>query len=109
MATLLKTKVAKNIGTTPIDVLQSTETNRVTLIGCNLANIIDDPITVDLFVIDDTSTAAYYIKGIIIPANTSLKVITNGEKLILGPSCGFRVVSNTEASVDVIISYADIT
>ena len=109
MATLLKTKVAKNIGTTPIDVLQSTETNRVTLIGCNLANIIDDPITVDIFVIDDTRTAAYYVKGIVIPANTSLKVITNGEKLILGPQCGFRVTSNTDASLDVVISYADIT
>ncbi len=109
MATTLKTKVAKNIGTSPIDVLQTGPTNRATLIGCNLANTIDDPITIDIFVVDDTSTAAYYIRGIVLPANNSLKVITNGEKLILGPSCGFRVVSNTEASLDVIISYADIT
>jgi hypothetical protein len=109
MATALKTKVANNIGTSPIDILQTGPANRFTLIGCNLANTIDDPITIDIFVIDDTSTAAYYIKGIVLPANSSLKVITNGEKLILGPSCGFRIVSNTDASLDVVISYADIT
>ena len=109
MAITLKTKVTKNVGTIPVDVLQTIETNRMTLVGCNLANIIDDPITVDIFVVDDTSTAAYYIKGIIIPANTSLKVITNGEKLILGPRCSLRIGSNTDASLDVIISYAETT
>lgn len=109
MATTLKTRVTNNIGTSPIDVLQTGPTNRATLIGCNLANIINDPITVDIFVVDDASTVGYFIRGIIIPANTSLKVITNGEKLILGPSCSFRVVSNTDASLDIIISYADIT
>lgn len=109
MAITLKTQVTNNIGTVPIDVLQTDLTNRATLTGCNLANTIDDPITVDIFVVDDASTVGYFVKGIVIPANTSLKVITNGEKLILGPSCSFRVVSNTDASLDVIISYADIS
>ena len=108
MATFLKTKVEKNIGTVPIDVLQTTASNRITLIGCNIANIIDDPVTVDMYVTDDTSVSAYFIKGITIPANSSLKVVTNGEKLVLGPSCGLRIVSNTDSSIDAIISYADI-
>jgi len=109
MAITLKTQVTNNIGTSPIDVLQTGLTNRATLMGCNLANTVNDPITVDIFVVDDASTVGYFVKGIIIPANTSLKVITNGEKLVLGPSCSFRVVSNTESSLDIIISYADIT
>lgn len=108
MATLFKTKVVKNIGTTPVDALQTVENNRFTIIGCNLANIIDDPVTIDLYVIDSTSTVGYYVKGLLVPANTSLKVVTNGEKIILAEQCGLRIVSNSDDSIDATISYAEI-
>ncbi len=108
MATLFRTKVVKNIGTTPVDALQTVSNNRFTIIGCNLANVIDDPVTIDLYVIDSTSVAGYYVKGLLIPANTSLKVITNGEKLILAEQCGLRIVSNYDSSIDATISYAEI-
>lgn len=108
MATYLRTRVVKGIGTTPVDVVQTVQNNRFTVIGCNLANIIDDPITIDIYVVDSTSTVAYYVRGLVIPENTSVKVITNGEKLILAEQCGLRVVSNTADSVDAVISYAEI-
>jgi hypothetical protein len=108
MATLFKTKVVKNIGTTPVDALQTVENNRFTIIGCNLANTIDDPVTIDLYVIDSTSTVGYYVKGLLVPANTSLKVVTNGEKIILAEQCGLRIVSNYDDSIDATISYAEI-
>ena len=108
MATFLKTKVVNNIGTTPVDVIQTVENNRYTIIGCNVANITEDNVTLDIFVVDGTSTAGYYVKGIIIPPNNSLKVVTNGEKLVLGPQCGLRMQADVDASLDIVISYVEI-
>lgn len=108
MATFLRTKVVTNIGTTPVDVIQTVSNNRFTIIGCNLANTTEDNVTIDIQVIDSTSTIGYYVRGIIIPPNNSLKVITHGEKLILGEQCGMRVVADVDDSVDATISYAEI-
>jgi hypothetical protein len=108
MATFFRTRVVKGIGTTPADVIQTVSNNRFTVIGCNIANVIDDPVTVDIYVVDSSSTAAYYIRGIVVPANTSMKMITNGEKLILAEQCGLRIVSDTADSLDVVVSYAEI-
>lgn len=108
MATFFRTKVVKSIGTTPADVIQTVSNNRFTVVGCNIANVIDDPVTVDIFVVDSSSTAAYYVRGIVIPANNSIKMITNGEKLILAEQCGLRIVSDTADSIDVVVSYAEI-
>lgn len=108
MATYLRTKVVTNIGTTPVDALQTVSNNRFTIIGCNLANTTENNVTVDILVVDSTSSIGYYVKGIIVPANYSLKVITNGEKLILGEQCGLRIVSDTASSIDAVISYAEI-
>ena len=90
MATYFKTQIAKNIGTTPLDVIGTVDNNRFTVVGCNLANTIDEDVIVDIFVVDSSSTAAYYIKGLVISPYTSAKVITNGEKLILEPKSGQR-------------------
>lgn len=108
MANFFRTKVAKDIGTTPINVLETTVSNRFTLIGCNLANTTDDNVFVDVFVEDSSAITGYYIKQLMIDPYTSAKVITNGEKLILAESCKLRIVSDTAASVDAIISYAEI-
>ena len=91
MATFFRTKVVKGIGTTAVDAVQTVENNRFTIIGCNLANIIDDPVTVDIFVVDSSSTAGYYIKGI-----------------ILAEQCGLKILSDTDNSIDAVISYAEI-
>jgi len=108
MATFFRTKVVKNIGTTPVDVLQTVENNRFTIIGCNLANVTDDPVTISVYVIDSTSVAGVYIYNLIINPNTSIKLITNGEKLILAEQCGLRIESDTDYSIDAVISYAEI-
>lgn len=108
MATYFKTQIAKNIGTTPLDVIGTVDNNRFTVVGCNLANTIDEDVIVDIFVVDSSSTAAYYIKGLVISPYTSAKVITNGEKLILEPNTFLRVVSDTVDSIDAVVSYVEI-
>lgn len=109
MATFFRTKIVKGVGTSPTDIIATNANSRFTILGCNLANIIEDNTTVDITVIDSTSTEAYYIKGIVVPANSSLKVVTNGEKLILAENCSLRIVCDVPNSIDAIISYAEIT
>lgn len=110
MPTVFKQAVNTDIGTTPVDVLQIPLGVRATVIGCNLANTTDyDAIVVDVYIIDENSTQAFYVKGAVIPPHSSLKLITQGEKLILPESAGIRIVSDTSDSLDSTISYVEIS
>jgi len=110
MPTLFKHAVNTEIGTTPVDVLQVDPGVRVTVIGINLANVTDyDTAVVDVYVIDENSTQAHYVRGLSISPNSTVKIITQGEKLILPETAGIRIVSDTEDSVDSVISYVEIS
>jgi hypothetical protein len=108
MATYFRTKVTNNIGTTSIDVVQTAANNRFTIIGCNLANTTDTTVAVDVLVYGPDSAVAYYVKQLLIPGYNSAKLITNGEKLILAENCGLRIISDTDSSIDAVVSYAEI-
>jgi hypothetical protein len=110
MPTLFRHAINTGIGTMPVDVLQIDPGLRATVIGLNLANVTDyDVVNVDVFVIDENSTQAHYVKGLVIPPNTTAKLITQGEKLILPETAGIRIVSDTEDSIDSTISYVEIS
>jgi hypothetical protein len=110
MPTSFKHSVSTSIGTTPIDVVQVPVGFRATVIGANIANITDyDVVSIDVYVISEDSVPAYYVKGLPIPPNTAVKIITNGEKLILPETAGLRIVSDTADSVDATISYVEIS
>lgn len=110
MPTVFKHAVNTSIGTTPVDVVQIPEGVRATVIGCNLANITEaDTVNVDVYVVDENSTQAAYIKGLAIPPQTAVKLITQGEKLILPSTSGVRIVSDTNDSIDSTVSYVEIS
>jgi len=110
MPTVFRMSTATDIGTTPTDVLQIGEGIRATVIGCNLANTtIYDTVNVNVYVVDENSTAALFVKNVIIPPNTAVKLITGGEKLILPETAGLRVESSIDASVDIVVSYVEIS
>jgi hypothetical protein len=110
MPTVFKHAVNTGIGTTPVDVLQIPLGVRATVIGCNVANVTEyDTIVADIYVVDENSTQAALVKGIPIPPGTAIKVITNGEKLILPETAGIRIVSDTADSIDSIVSYVEIS
>jgi hypothetical protein len=110
MPTQFKMSTATGIGTTPVDVLQIEEGIRATVVGCNLANTtLYETVSVDVFVVNEDSVPALYLRNVIIPPNTSVKVVTDGEKLILPETAGLRVVSNTDNSLDIVISYVEIS
>jgi hypothetical protein len=108
MATTFKNRVVTGIGTARQQVLESTSNTRITIVGFSLANLTDGVILVNVELQDETSTIGYYAKDLILPPNTSLRVLNGGEKLILAPSNVLYVNSNTETSVDVIISTVEI-
>jgi hypothetical protein len=108
MATSFKNTVENAIGTTPVQVVTTTSLTRCTVIGLSLANITGGNVSVNVMVMDDTSTTGYYVKGVIIPPNSSLRVVNQGEKLILAPSNQLLVQSNTANSIDCIVSYVEI-
>ena len=110
MPTLFRHAITTSVGTTPVDVLQIPEGVRATVIGCNIANVTDyDTVVVNMYVIDENSTQATYVRGIVIAPNSTVKVITQGEKLILPATSGIRIEADTEDSVDVTISYVEIS
>lgn len=110
MPTLFRHAVNTDIGTTPVDVLQIPLGVRATVIGLNLANVTDyDTAVVDVYIIDENSTQAHYIRGLSISPNSTAKIITQGEKLILPETAGIRIVSDTEDSIDVVVSYVEIS
>jgi len=110
MPTVFRHAVNTEIGTTPVDVLQVQPGVRVTVIGLNIANVTDfDVVNVNVFVVDENSTQAHYVRGLVVPPNTTVKIVTQGEKLILPETAGIRIVSDTEDSVDTTISYVEIS
>jgi hypothetical protein len=108
MANFFRNSVVKEIGTTRTRVLETGVNTRITVIGFSLANLTNGVILVDVELQDDTSTVGFYAKEMIIPPNTSLRVLNGGEKLILTTNNVVYVSSNTDSSVDVIVSYVEI-
>jgi len=110
MPTVFKHSLVTQIGTNPTDVLEIGNGVRATVIGCNLANVTEyDVIVADVLVVGADTTSSYYVKGLAIPPNTSVKLITQGEKLILPENTELRIVSDTADSIDATISYVEIS
>ena len=108
MATLFKNKVVNTVGVVPFDVYETDESTRATVIGISLTNLTQSFVYVDVLMQDDTSVTGYYLKQALLPANTSLRVVATGEKLIIAPSNKLQVKSSIDDSVDVVLSFVEI-
>ena len=108
MATLFKNKVVNNIGVLPVEIYQTDASTRATVIGLSLTNLTASFVYVDVMIQDDTSITGYYIKDTLLPANTSLRVVSTGEKLILAPENKISVRSSLDDSLDVVMSYVEV-
>ena len=108
MAVNLRNRVIKDVGTVPQTILSTGPTDKVTVIGLSITNLIQSFVYVDVLIQDDTSVQGFYLKQTLVAANTSLRAVNQGEKLVIAPSNELIVVSNTDDSVDVIVSFAEI-
>lgn len=108
MATFLRTTVKKNIGTTPVQALTPSPASSFTVIGCNLANTTDYDVIVSISITDSSNVVGNYVSSLIIRPYNSAKIITNGEKLIVAGNCIMTITSDTDNSIDAVISYAEV-
>lgn len=108
MASFFRNKVAKEIGTTPVVVLATSGANRMTIIGMSLANLTDGIVLIDIQLTDDASITGYYAKQVLVPPNSSLRVVNGGEKLILSTDNSLTITANFEDAIDAIISYVEL-
>lgn len=111
MATFFKNEVVKDIGTTPVLAAQTQTNSRATVIGLSLTNLTLGTIQVSVQVQTDpldVDTRGYYCKDVLVPANTSLRLVNGGEKLILGNSNQLYISSNSENAIDALVSYVEI-
>ena len=109
MATAFKNKIISAVGTSPVKIYEGPVGVETTVIGLSLANTTAGIITASVFVQDDTSAQAFYIKNAQISPASSLRVVVSGEKLIIPAEYDLFVESNTAAAVDVVMSYVEIT
>ena len=108
MATVFRNKVVNNVGIVPVDIYEADASTRATVIGLSLTNLTQSFVYVDVLLQDDTSVTGYYLKQALLPANTSLRVVATGEKLIIAPSNKLQVKSSIDDSVDVVLSFVEI-
>ena len=108
MASYFRNSVVKDIGQTPVKVLETADNARATVIGLSLTNLTEGILLVSVELQDDTSTRGYYCKDVLVPANTSLRLVNGGEKLILANRNELYVSCNSENGLDALISYVEI-
>ena len=109
MANTFKNRTLRAVGTSPVDVgavvAASTQT---TLIGMTMANITSGVINVTATLNDGTNTT-HIVKDAPIPTGGSLILLGGDQKVVLMTGDKVIVTSNTASSVDVIMSFLEIT
>jgi hypothetical protein len=108
MASFFRNKVINEIGVTPVDALATANNSRFTVIGLSLANLTEGIVLIDVRLEDDQGTVGYYAKQILIPPNSSLRLINGGEKLILAENNTLSINANIADAIDAVISYVEL-
>lgn len=108
MANFFKNKVVNEVGTTPVTLYEAGVSTRGTVIGLSMANLTNSNILGSITVTDDVGTTGYFVKDVIIPPNSSLRVVNGGEKLIIAPNNIIKASASQDAALDVVMSYVEI-
>lgn len=108
MATFFRNTVLKEVGTAEVVLYESGINERSTVIGLSLTNLTNDFVYVDVTLTDDQNVTAFYVKQALVAANTSLRLVTEGEKLIVAPSNKLSLTASVPASIDAILSYVEV-
>tara|TARA_R110002096_G_scaffold256985_2_gene450231 strand:- start:57 stop:386 length:330 start_codon:yes stop_codon:yes gene_type:complete len=105
MAQNFRNQVARNTGTSPVDILAEADSYD-TVIGIRCTNIAATAINVDVYIIR-SSTNYYLIKSAPISVGGSLELIDGGAKIVLASGDKIAAVSDTATSLDTVVSYID--
>jgi hypothetical protein len=113
MANTFKQATKSSLLTTAIS---STDTNIVTagnastliILNALVANKTNTSANVDVYLVPNSGDNVYLLKGVPVPAGSSLELIT-GSKIILESSDVLRARCDTATAMDLTISYLDQT
>jgi len=108
MATNFKNVITKQIGTERVAVYTCPAATSSTVIGLNLANLTSGMVNCSIEVADEASSIGFLVKDMPIPPNSALKPIGKGEKIVLDATNILYVTTDTDNSVDVILSLVEI-
>lgn len=108
MASFFRNAVITEIGTTEVTALSTVGNNRMTVIGLSLANLTQSIVLVDVKLENSDGDIGHYVHQMMIPANSSLRLVNGGEKLILAENNSLYITANIDASLDAIISYVEL-
>jgi len=109
MASTFKNRTLRAVGTSPVDVGSVVSAGvEVTIIGLSLANITASQVK-STIALSDGSNVTNMVKDVPIPANASLVAVGGDQKVVLIAGDKLIITSDTASSVDVIMSFLEIT
>ena len=108
MANEFKNYPTQDIGLTNTAVFTGPSGAQTTVIGVSIANKHTQPIDVDFFISIGGSNT-YIVKGATIPKGGALVPIGGDQKVVVEAGDILYVTSNTNTSVDVLVSTLEIT
>ena len=108
MAQNFKNSLARNTGTSPVDILAQADSFD-TVVGIRCCNVhASSAINVSVYINNSTGpTTTYLIKSAPIPLGSSLELIDGGSKIILKSGDKITATSDTASSLDTVVSYID--
>lgn len=108
MANNFKNNFQKNIGQTAQTVYTAGAGTQVTVIGLTVSNVTPSNIKANVFV-NSAGTDYFIVKEATIEPGSALVPVGGDQKLVLEASDFLRVQSDTNSSIDVIISVLEIS
>lgn len=108
MATFFRNKAVKEIGKVKVPIYTAGPSTTATVVGLSLANLTESVVSTSVLIADDTSIEAFYLKDVLLPPNSTMKVLNGGEKIIIAADNTLSIVSDIDASLDAVMSYVEI-
>jgi hypothetical protein len=97
-------------GTISPCMITSNASATTTVIGLSLTNVTPSIVQASVQLQDTVAgTAAYFVQNITMPPNTSVRLVNGGERLVVGPSTNILLWSNLASSLDVVMSWVEIS
>ena len=107
MAQNFRNYITRNTGTVAVDILPAAQVDSYdAVVGIRLANVhASTDIEVDVYIVRTNNY--YLIKAVPIVVGGSLELIDGGSKVVLHSGDKIMAVSDTDSSLDVVVSYID--
>lgn len=109
MASTFKSKVSAGVGTSLATIYTVPASTTATVIGMSVANVTGGTITVDATLVKGGVTSVYLVKSVPIPPGSSVVLIGGDQKVVAETTDVIKVISNTAASADVVLSILELT